>query len=313
MRTTEAFFSFLAFLICFLGALTARFYHAVYLDRESSSYFFMLVILLILSSIFMGMTARNLSVRKRNHRWAAFLGFTLVAPLFLGISKFETVMSQNLLSSQSDPSYFPDINGHCGVYAGRALIRAFDLNFKSPAEVAFKNFEMGMRCRLRHFVFLEKEKKLGCKDGEREIECRIRWMQSFSEKGYWNFQTRKFFFENVREQWELNRKDEDLVNYALKDQELEMSRQGILKQVGLDEGVSVQPMLISQRDELSHLELTIKIFDQVAEAVHDFKGVPSPELLKFRDLNQELQQKRTKVSEIKQNIQQLEKGAQGGT
>lgn len=307
-RSGEAALAFSGFLFTFLGALSARFQASLRPDIDSSSSFFILLGFLLVSSICSGVLFRSLRARS-GVSWTAFgLGFILVAPLFWGVDRIESVLTRELLLRKQEPGDFSDLAGHCGVRAGRSILRLYQQVFRTPAQAALTDFELGNRCRLTHYQLLEKESVSLCKLEEHPVECRIRWMNAFSERGYWNYQDRKYFFDRVMKEWSESRKEELLLGYALRDQELETRRQNLLRQAGLDESLSPWAVLIQQRDELSHLELSIELFEKVQESLPEQKGLPSPQLLKFKDLLVEIEPKRQRLVEIKKSIETLELG-----
>jgi hypothetical protein len=161
---------------------------------------------------------------------------------------------------------------------------------------------------LSHYQLLEKESVPLCKQEEHPIECRVRWMNAFSELGYWNYPARKYFYDQVIKEWSESRKEELLLGYALRDQELETRRQNLLRQAGLDESLATWVVLLQQRDELNHLELSIRLFEKVHESLTEQKGLPSPQLLKFKDLFAEIESKRQRLVEIQKSIETLEQG-----
>jgi hypothetical protein len=303
MKTTPALFSFLGFLFSFLAALTARFYHSIYLNQESLGYFLVLLFFLVLGAYFLGLTCKYLSTRTQSAPIIFGVGFIALFPIFLILCKIESTLSQNLLLSETASSTFAEINGHCGVYAGRAILRVYDRNLRGNISGALRDYEIGNQCRLKHFSLLESENLLRCSPQENKIDCSVRWMNAFTEKGLWNYKSRLFFYEKVAALAEsVNHKEESMLNYALKDQELEMSRQSLLKQVGLDESGSNPPQAFLDAEELQHLELTLQVLNKVQEMTKDLKGRPSPQLLRFRDLYPEFQQKKNRLEELKKRV-----------
>ena len=160
---------------------------------------------------------------------------------------------------------------------------------------------------MNHFKLLEREGRELCKPEEHPVECTLRWMAAFSEQGYWDFSTRKFFYDRVTGAVPEPKKEEWLIAYALKDQEIEVRRQNLLRQAGLDESMSPWAVLLQQKDELNHLELSIGLFDLVQSQIQDLKGTPSPQLLKFKDLAVEMEPRKLKLIEIRKSIEALEK------
>jgi hypothetical protein len=218
------------------------------------------------------------------------------------------VLTRELLLKKREPGDFIELSGHCGVRAGRSILRLYQQVFRTPMQAALYDFELGNRCRLSHYQLLEKESVPLCKQDEHPIECRVRWMNAFSELGYWNYPARKYFYDQVIKEWSDSRKEELLLGYALRDQELETRRQNLLRQAGLDESLASWAVLLQQRDELNHLELSIQLFEKVQESLPEQKGLPSPQLLKFKDLFAEIESKRQRLVEIKKSIETLEQG-----
>jgi hypothetical protein len=298
---------FTAFLLGLVGALTAKFQWSSRSEREGAVFGFVLVLSLLVSGIGLGSLFRALKVKDRGRGFVFVLGFLLVPPLFFGIDRIESILSRDYLLLRSQPSDFRSLAGHCGVRAGRAVLRLYDQQFRSPVVAALGELELGSRCRIGHYRLLEKEGRISCASEETPIDCRTRWMMAFSEQGFWDFETRSFFHEKVFSDWEESKKEESLLAYALKDQEIEARRTNLLRQAGMDDSPSAWAVRLQQKDELRHLELTIRIFEAVNEATKDLKGPPSPQLLKFRDLLTEIEQKRQKIAEIKKSIEDIER------
>jgi hypothetical protein len=251
---------------------------------------------------------RTLRARPEGSLTAFGLGFILVAPLFWGVDRAENVLTRELLLKKREAADFSDLAGHCGVRAGRSILRLYQQVFRTPLQAALYDFELGSRCRLSHYQLLDKELVSLCKPEEHPVECRIRWMNAFSELGFWNYPTRKYFQEQVLKEWSESRKEELLLGYALRDQELETRRQNLLRQAGLDESLASWAVLLQQKDELNHLELSIQLFEKVQESLPEQKGLPSPQLLKFKDLFAEIETKRQRLIEIRKSIDTLEQG-----
>jgi hypothetical protein len=307
-RSGEAALAFSGFLFTFLGALAARFQASLRPDSESASSFFILIGFLLVSSICSGIMFRTLRARPEGNMTAFGLGFILVVPMFWCVDRVESVLTRELLLKKREPGDFIELAGHCGVRAGRSILRLYQQVFRTPLQAALYDFELGNRCRLSHYQLLEKESVPLCKQEEHPVECRVRWMNAFSELGYWNYPARKYFYDQVIQEWSESRKEELLLGYALRDQELETRRQNLLRQAGLDESLASWAVLLQQRDELNHLELSIRLFEKVHESLPEQKGLPSPQLLKFKDLFAEIESKRQRLVEIKKSIETLEQG-----
>jgi hypothetical protein len=106
-------------------------------------------------------------------------------------------------------------------------------------------------------------------------------MAGFSERGLWNYEARRYFFEDVMSLWQENHQDESLVNYVLKDQELQGTAMNEFQQAGLGES---QPAGIgeAQQNDGIHRELSRKIFESVAAAIRDGADSVQPEPYRFR-------------------------------
>ncbi len=151
---------------------------------------------------------------------------------------------------------------------------------------------------------LQSESSL-CQPSEDRIECRIRWMSSFSERGFWDFSVRKFFFDQVVELWGASKKEEVLVKFVLKDQELELGRPNLLREAGIEEDLANQYILIHQEDELNNLKLTESIFNFASSQMEDVSNAPSPHLLKFKEMRAEVQPRLMKIPEVEKDIERL--------
>lgn len=303
----EGAIAFTGFLVTFVGSLTARFYGTTQGEREAVSTFTIQALLLFVACLCSGSLFRSLSRQRRRKALSFAFGFLFVIPLFLGVDKVEGVLSRNLLLMKQEPRDFSDLRGHCGVHAGRSVMRLYEQSLRSLSHAALADLELGSRCRLRHFQLLEREGVALCKPEESRVDCNIRWMTAFSELGFWDFQSRKFFFNRLLGDQEDLKKDDSWATYAIKDQEIELRRQTLLRQAGLDDTLNAWAVLLHQKDELGHLELTLEIFQRVQALLPESSEAPSPQVLKFKDLMNELEPKKQKLIEIKKSIEALEK------
>jgi len=308
VNRSKSFALFVLFLICFCFALTLKFEYFI-VERDESHKIYILLILFGLSSgVFLG-----LSLRALNHTKGLFralsegMGMALVA--LLGVSLTESLLSEQSYLKTNRPENFSVLSGHCGVYAGRTVLKILHAEEASPQDGAIREFEIKDRCRIAHLDYLMKHQVSLCDSAEDAIDCRIRWMSGIAEHGYWNHATRKFFFNQVMQAWPESKKEEALVAYTQKDQELELGRQSILKQAGIEETLNDKLLLVQEKEELENLMLTRDIFNSVDPMLTDAKSSPPPYLFKFKDLQTEVLAKLTKIPELEKEIEQLETNA----
>jgi hypothetical protein len=271
---------FIGFLVLFLSSLSIRFLSSFSLQgQEGAAQIWIWVSLggaaLLLSQVFCLVGIRNRSI--------AVLGAILFTTLsFFSVTSLEANLSENRLKTGSSIGGFTVLQDHCGVYAGRAVIRIFDGLFMSPEYAALREYRIGCSCRLRHYLYLEKADALGCKTDETQIQCRIRWMGAFSENGFWNYEARHAFFQSIMKIWNETHQDESLVNYVLKDQELQISALNEFQQAGLSEASLFSRVKETKEIEENQRRLSKEIFETVAEAIQD--GIPHehPEPFRFK-------------------------------
>ena len=271
-----------AFWILLLAALAVRF--------EGSTGAPVFVSLIIFASLSLGVALRIYGFK--NNPVLVPVAVLLGPGLFAGISAVEDHLSALRLDRVGSISSFGGLSDHCGVHSGRAVIRLFDALFMSREFAALREYRIGTACRLQHFIRLEKADRLGCAVEEGPIRCRTRWMLAFSEHGFWNLEAREHFFESVMEAWRERHDDEALVGFALEDQRLQMSLLGEYRQAGIGSpGSDASPEAVQTKAR--HRELSMKIFEKVADAIQDGSpaGPAEPWRFKFHDAWVDLREK----------------------
>ncbi|NDG83407.1 MAG: hypothetical protein EBX52_00025 [Proteobacteria bacterium] len=265
------------FWIALLAALAVRFHDSVLPPAAGDS--IRVALLVCVSILFLAKALSSFGFKNSKVPVAAAVIFASGA--YFGVSALEDHLSENRLDRADSISSFRGLTDHCGLHAGRAVIRLFDSLFMSETYASLREYRIDTECRLRHFIRLEKANRLGCTDEEGAIRCRIRWMGAFSEKGFWNYDARNYFFEDVMRLWRADHQDEALVAFVLEDQRLQMSLMGEFQQAGIAPSV---PGVVrdSKITRLRHHELSRKIFDTVAEAIHDGAANSSAEPFRFK-------------------------------
>ena len=271
---------FIGFLGFFLASLSVRFYYTIPLRIGEGGVPVWMWGLLVMGALFLSQVFSFLGVRSKWVALGAALGFTFVS--FGVVTTLESNLSQKKLTDGASMENFNDLRDHCGVYAGRAVIRIFDALLMSPDYAALREYQIGCSCRLHHFRLLEKNQAVGCKGDETQIQCRVRWMGAFAANGYWNLEARDYFFQNIMKLWEETHQDESLVSYVLKDQELQISALNDFQQAGLGE-VLMRSRAREMKDlEEAHRRLSRKIFETVADAIQDRSPREHPEPFRFK-------------------------------
>lgn len=294
-------------LASFYIALTFRFRFFIFEQNESFQSYVIIFLFTLLSGFFLGLSFKILSPLKEHLR--VFLeGLGLALSLILIVSSTESILSGHFYQEHTRPEEFSKLTGHCGIYAGRSIFKILHQQEDTPREGAYQEFRLDDQCRIFHFAYLMKHKVKLCEENEDPVECQVRWMGSFAEHGYWNQQTRKFFFDQVMKEWANSKKEDGMVQYVLKDQELEAAKQSILKQAGIDETMNDRFLLIQDKEDLGNLILSRDIFNQVSTVVIDTDTSPPPYLFKFRDAMANFQPKLARIPELEKDIQQMEAG-----
>lgn len=274
---------FSGFLVLFLHALSVKFYYLVHLRTFETGAVLIIGVDLLLASVLLARVFHHAGFWRPPARWLVAAG--VVFGFFTGITLAERTLSEKRLNEVSEISAFRGIVDHCGVHSGRAVIRIFDRLFMGNAYSALREYRIGTSCRLNHFIHLEKNGLLGCKPDERAVRCRIRWMSAFSERGFWNYEARRYFFEDVMGLWKSEPDDEGLVNFVLEDQNLQVNLLDELQQAGVggaSGSVSGSRDEESLKNEAANRELSRKIFQTVAEAIRDGADGLPPEPWRFR-------------------------------
>ncbi|MBC7395948.1 MAG: hypothetical protein H7333_00775 [Bdellovibrionales bacterium] len=306
MNPLKSLFSFLLFLAFFYAALALRFDLLIYPKSQGLEFYWPLYCTILVSGIGLGCAFHFLKIRA--HSLPTFLGFGIAAAflVFAGVAATEDELSENRFLQRTKPEYFGLLDDHCGVYAGRTLLKVLHAKFSQPQMGLLREFRINNTCRLKHFIYLSEQNPGVCSPGEDKIDCRVKWMGQFSNHGIWNHQTRKFFLAEVMKLWLSSKNEEALVNFVAKDQELEAARSGFLKQAGIEEELAEQFILFHQKDELENLKVTQKVFADAGPLLADVKSAPPPYLLKFKDMQSEVQMKLQKIPEVEKDIAQIE-------
>ena len=305
MNRAKCLAFFILFLACFLMTLTLKYEYFKVERNESAAVYVILGLTTFGAGIFLGLSLLALN-RSKDILRALTEGLGIAVVAILCVSVTETALSDRGYLKANTPEHFSQMNGHCGIYAGRTILKLLHAQEDNPHEGAIQEFVIKEHCRLEHLGYLMKNKNAYCLPAEDAIDCQIRWMSGIAEHGYWNQNTRKFFFDQVMKVWPESKKEESLVGYALKDQELELGRQSMLKQAGVDESLNDQYLLIQEKEELDNLVLTDQIFRAVAPVLADDKTTNAPYLFKFKDMQADIQNKLAKIPELEKEIQQLE-------
>lgn len=261
-----------------------------------------LYLTLTVAGVALGFSFHFLKVKAHSAASYVAIGLVSVFIAFAAVSAVEDEMSDARFFQRTKPAYFGILDDHCGVYAGRTLLKIFHLNMLNPQMGLIREFEMNSTCRLRHFAFLEHQNPGVCEIGEDAIACRTRWMGIFSEHGIWNYQSRKFFLTEVLKLWPASKIEENLVAFVARDQDLESGRQSLLRQAGIEEEFADHFLIFQQWDSLENLRLTQKVFAQVSPLLVEVKKNPPPYLLKFKDMLEEVMPKLEKIPELEKDL-----------
>ena len=167
-----------------------------------------------------------------------------------------------------------------------------------------RELKSGIASRIHHFQYLEKNSLLDCGTLD-PIDCRVKWMAAFAVQGNWDYDSRVFFHQDVKELFQESGKIEPYMNYVLKDQELDANREGILKLLGLDESLTDRFLLIQQEDELNHLKLTSKVFQESGSILLKVNGTPGAGATKVKDLSTSTEERLKKIPELEKDVERL--------
>ena len=305
MNRYKSFTFFVLFLVCFCLTLTAKFNFFVVNRDESNRVYLILSLLLICSGVLLGFCIRELNPKRAFGR-SLLDGVAINLVVFLGVNLTETALSRQYYRRHNQIQNFSTLNGHCGIHAGRTILKLIHAQDDSTPRGALEEFSMMDHCRLSHLSYLMSHKTTFCESGEDPIDCQIRWMGGIAEHGFWNHTTRMFFYDQVMKVWPDSKKEEALVNYFLKDQEFELGRQSILRQAGIEEALNAEALLLQAKEEFDNLVLSREIVKSIEPLVSVVTTVPPPYLFKFMDTQAELTNKLAKISELEKEIQRLE-------
>jgi hypothetical protein len=294
MNRLLTIFCFFFFFFGFFISELLRFYFLVY---QKNSTFSIQVLLLGIAALsgcvllhsFSRLRLINIS-RARQLGYGALIGIVSFYVLFA----CEDFLSEKRLYRESGFPEFSQVTGHCGVYAGRVMIHAYDQNAEPILPHHLKDYQMSNRCRANHLAELQKRHFAACAPNLDAVQCQIVWMSIFAEKGFWNVDSRRHFFERILELSDENKqanfspkiKDTSWMEYAIKDYELASGNSTEMKQAGIEEQFSDEYLYYKQQEDSENLQLTQKIFAKVSELVSRLDP-KSPDLLKYREVERE--------------------------
>lgn len=293
------------FVALFLVASVDYFKHVAYPAQPEIDYLIKIFVLACLAGVPLAQFLYAFSIIQiERPALRAALGMLVGVAVFGAVFMAENVMSTVRLSKAiRDNEVFAGIQGHCGVYSGRGLVRWYQLSFDPNIENRLQAFQFSNRCRIDHFLDLRKRNQLPCQADEDSLGCLSRWMLTFSKRGYWNYPTRKMFFEEAKTglvtgpDAEAGKK---WVGYALRDYELEQSHPTMIQQAGIEEGFNDVHHYHKVKEELDNLLLTKEVFEYAAQIQKDDK---SPDTIKFREVRKEVELKLEKVPELEELLQ----------
>ena len=311
---------FVLFFVGFFSASVWRFCHVVYPARHQAIENLPLLAIAIFSGIALaqGLSLLNLFATQA---WKKFVyGGVMGVVLFFALFATEDLLSNKKLYTHPNSQSFSQIKGHCGVYTGRALQKIYRFSWDPGLASLLADFDVSNQCRIHRFMELSKRGQLDCRTGEDPVQCLTRWMPVFAERGYWNGDAREMFYQQVQDRYQTSKiqgdgakiSNDSLIEYALKDYELEMARPSILKQAGLEEEFSDDYMVAKQSDDLENVVLTKKIFEAItAIAQNEISGaLERPLISKYKETLKEVNFKTEKIPELEKDLNELKKRAQ---
>jgi hypothetical protein len=306
---------FVLFFIGFFAAFTLRFVRVIFPSNQALSATLPLMLIAAVSGVALAWGLASLGLFPKAAGKKIVYGSVLGMVFFLVFFGVEDFLSEKKLYSEVKPQSFSEVKGHCGVYIGRALIQNYRWNWNSSLPAIMTDFETSNRCRIHHFVELVKRNQIDCRPEEDQVQCLVRWMPVFAERGYWNADIRRMFLNEMDRVYKESKApgsavkvgNESYVEYALKDYELDAARPSLLKQAGLEEEFSNGYLYYRQLDDLQNIILTKEIFQAVADTLpKETAGTEeSPPVLKFRDAMKEVSFKIEKIPELQKDLDEL--------
>jgi hypothetical protein len=292
----------LMFFVGFFVACAFRFQHLIYEQNYSSKMIATLVFLAIGSGICLLFSFRSLGLFRIHVVLTGMYGAMTGITVFFALFGIEDMLSDRRLYSESSPTEFSVLRGHCGTYVGRALIKFYHRSWEQDLQSKLTDFEISNQCRNRHFEQIVDRKVHWCKEAS-EPECMMKWMKAFAEHGYWNVDTRKMFLNQMNRLWSRQEKIPDglLAEYAINDQELEAASPTLLKQAGIEDQYSDEFAYWRQKEELENLIIGKTVIDQVSRVIH---SVPPPRLI---ELEKTIGFRYEKINEMRKDLEEMKK------
>jgi len=294
----KAFSLFLLSLLLFLAGLAVHFNDFIHQPTEPWA---ILIALVVSAGLFLGYALYSVSAS--DSPWMLlFTGMVVTGFLFAGVVIVEKEMTEFSWKRNRSPEDFGTFDHHVGVHAGRTIQFLWDKTLGSEVG-RMREFMVGAGARIRHFQYLEKNNLLDCGDLD-QIDCRVKWMAAFAAQGNWDYESRAFFHQDVQRLFQESGKADPMMNYVLKDQELDGNRRGILKLLGLDEELADRFLLIQQEDELNNLKLTSRIFQEASSIILRSNGTPG--MSRVSDMAAGAQERLKKIPELEKDVERLQ-------
>lgn len=274
-----------------------RFTWWIYNANHSAGVILILASVAAFSGVVLFAALHHLGLFVRSAAKLALLGAVSGPLIFGSLFYLEDIYSDKMLNVAATPQSFSELRGHCGKCIGRAILKYYYLEWTPTVQNSLKDFQMANNCRNSHFIALEKAKGLSCQAGEDEIQCRLKWMDGFAKNGFWNPSARKLFFKQVFHIWDnpnttegsAQVKVESLLNFLIKDHELEENAQPIWRQAGILEQFSDEFHYEKAREEVENLMITKVVLEEAAKIYRANDSASDLEALqKYKEIENEI-------------------------
>jgi len=303
LKKLKAVFFFLLYSASFFLALGLHYERWVYFENPSKESTAVLAGILFFSGICLGFFIKQFKEESHTARNILY-GVFVTLGIFMSDITLEKMMSERILFKAQGMEQFSVLRDHCGVHAGRTILILFYRTRYSQIEARERELALATSCRLEHYKRFNLRGLQGCTSGEDPLECRIQWITAFGERGLWDFQTRKFFYDEMKTHWADSKKEDAWVSYLLKDQELQNTKLSFLSLLGLA-SESDQYHRVQEEEDLKEMKLTELIFRNSIQEIPELMRTnePSPASLKFKETWQGLQAKISHIPELEKELQ----------
>ncbi len=311
MKEIKAAFSFVGFLCGYAVASVIYFQSFVYNQDHSLGVLIMILLFAAFSGILLALGLVQLSLFPERIWKIVTYGITTGVILFFALFATEDMLSRKRSIAESDASSFSRLQGHCGVYLGRALAHFYHQSWDPTLENSLREYEIESNCRQRHFLEIQKLDSLQCNGLADKVGCEVHFMEEFGKLGFWSVADRRMFFQILKGIWAENHGLAGVTvippaswqQFLITDHRLDLARTGILGIFGLKENMSPRFIYLKDREDLEQLQQTGTILDEFKKMdLITPNTADEATREQYQNTIEDIEQQLAKIDDLKQEV-----------